>query len=132
MDTLQMPTRAPAFTRSFPAVAGFFDSAWQAATLSWLPGRGGSTRQLEMLRGFVLASLEDCTGPEAERLRARVQRATSAQRLATLREALFNGISRAQCQSAASRFLARFDQLAPRRQRTTTPAHARRGSSHAA
>jgi hypothetical protein len=129
MDTLQMPTRAPAFSRSFPAVAGFLDSAWQAATGGWLAGlRGGNSRQLEALRAFVLASLEDSTSEESARLRRRVRLATSVHRMLELREWLFNCVARTRCQSAATKFLVRFDQLAPRRPRAF--AHAPRGTRH--
>ena len=133
MDTLQMPTRAPAFFRTFPAVTGFLDSAWQTATSSWLAGlAGNNSRQLQALRAYVLAALADCTSNEAARLRRRVQLASSVRRMLELRESLFNGIARAQCQNAATRFLVRFDQLAPRRARAFAHAHRSRGNHHAA
>lgn len=129
MDTLQMPTRPPAFSRSFPALTGFLDSAWQTATGGWLASlRGGNSRQLEALRTFVLSSLAHSTSEESARLRRRVRLATSVHRMLELREWLFNCIARTQCQSAATKFLARFDQLAPRRPRAF--AHAPRGKRH--
>lgn len=124
MDTLQMPTRAPAISRGFSALSGFFDSAWQVTTGHWLGRLGGDARRLDKLRGFVLAALEACVGAEAERLRRRVRHVATLARLVMLREALFNGIARAQCQATAGRFLARFDQLAGRHL-TRRPARAR-------
>lgn len=133
MDTLQMPTRAPAFSRSFPALTGFLDSAWQTATGGWLAGlTGNNSRQLETLRTYAIASLADCTSTEADRLRRRVRLATSVRRMLELRESLFNGIARAQCQNAATRFLVRFDQLAPRRAHAFANARHSRGNHHAA
>jgi hypothetical protein len=62
----------------------------------------------------------------------RVRLATSVHRMLELRESLFNGIARAQCQNAATRFLVRFDQLAPRRAHAFANARHSRGNHHAA
>ncbi len=136
MNTQPLHTHAPGFARTFPSVSQFLDSAWQAASSGWpgrwLTGQAGSARQLETLRGFVLTSLAVCTGAEPDRLRRRVQRATSIERLLELREALFNGIARARCQTTAGRFLARFDRLAPRRPRPAAPQLRHRMQRHAA
>ena len=133
MDTLQMPTRAPPVSRGFPALTVFLDSARHNAVTGWFAGLArNNSHQLEALRTYVLASLAGCTSPETDRLRRRVRLATSARRLLELRESLFNGIARAQCQNAATRFLVRFDQLAPRRARAFANAHRGRGNHHAA
>ncbi|MGE0329296.1 MAG: hypothetical protein AB7P37_01230 [Ramlibacter sp.] len=133
MDTLQMPTRAPAFSRTFPVLTGFLDSAWQTAKSGWLAGlTGNHSRRLETLRTYVLASLADCPGAEADRLRRRVRLASSVRRILELRESLFNGIARAQCQNTATRFLVRFDSLAPRQPRALAHARRSQGNHHAA
>ena len=133
MDTLQMPTRAPPVSRGFPALTVFLDSARHNAVTGWFAGLArNNSHQLEALRTYVLASLAGCTSPETDRLRRRVRLATSARRLLELRESLFNGIARAQCQSTATRFLVRFDQLAPRRPSALAPALRGRAQRRAA
>jgi hypothetical protein len=49
---------------------------------------------IEVLRAYLLAALRDCQGPAADRMRARVVRAASAQELCLERSDLYQLVAR--------------------------------------
>jgi len=78
-----------------------------AASTSWLPSRPfewqvrPTDTNVEAVRMRLLDALDDCTGFEVDRLRWRVHTAEGAGELWLLRDAAFQAVSRAHCQSVA-------------------------------
>ncbi len=86
-------------------------SLWQAACQRFCHEPEEDPEYLHAVKVFILASMADCKGLEASRLRLKVDSARSARQLTALREEIFSGIAQARWQGVAIEFVTTFDKL---------------------
>lgn len=102
------PATHPGSAQGFGSTLGLI---WQSACQRFRQEPAEDPEYLHAVKVFILASMADCKGLDASRLRLKVDSASSTSQLTALREEIFSGIAQARWQSVAIEFVTTFDQL---------------------